>query len=187
VKTARRALAVILSAALAPGCASTVALQEVPVGGREVTVVTLGKEAKVQGELLVVDRDKLWLRASDGVREFALRDVSEVRVKRHGFGAKKTLAWAGVGATLTGGGLAAACGSVEGNDSCGRVALVVGGLWLLVAAVAAPSLESSSRTVYPSPSADTLRPFARLPQGLPTGVPPTSLTSAPDPPPSPKQ
>jgi hypothetical protein len=181
MKTARRALAVILAAALAPGCASTVTLQEMPVGGREVTVVTTGKQSKLKGELLVVEKDKLWVRTSDGVHELALGDVYEVRVKRHGFGAAQALTWAGVGAVVTGGGLAAACGKVEGNTGCGSVALVVGGLWLLAGAVAAPSAESSSRTVYPSPSAATLRPYARLPQGLPPGVEPASLTAAPQP------
>jgi len=179
MKTARRALAVILAAALAPGCASTLALKDVPIGGREVTVVTEGKETKLKGELLVVDKDKLWVRTADGVRELPLGDVREVRVKRHGFGARQALIWAGVGGLATGGGMAAACSSVEGNHSCAAVGLVIGGLWLLVGGLTAPALESSSRIDYPKPTADALRPFARLPQGLPPGVAPTALSAPP--------
>ena len=179
MKPVRRALAAILAAALAPGCASTLTLQDVPVVGREVTVEVAGSKTRLKGELLVVDKDTLWIRTEDGVRELRLRDVHEVRVQRHGFGARKALTWALLGGAVTAGGLAAACSSVEGDNDCGGVGLVVGGLWLLAGALTAPALESSSRIEYPQPSADTLRPFARLPQGLPPGVAPASLASPP--------
>jgi hypothetical protein len=176
---ARRALAAILAAALAPGCASTLTLQDVPVTGREVTVAMSGSKHELKGELLVVDKSTIWIRAEDGVRELPLRDVREVRVRRHGFGARKALTWAVVGGAVTGIGLAAACSSVEGDNNCGGVGLVTAGIWLLAGALTAPALESSSRIEYPQPSADTLRPFARLPQGLPPGVEPASLASGP--------
>lgn len=187
MKTARRALAAILAAVLVPGCASTLKLQDVPVGGREVTVVTEGKKTKVKGELLVVDKDSLWLRAKDGVRELPLREVREVRVKRNGFGAHAALTWAGVGALVTGGGMAAACSSVEGSNNCAAVGLVIGGLWLLVGALTAPALESSSRIDYSKPTAEMLRPYARLPQGLPPGVTPTALSAPPSQPKAPSE
>ena len=132
----------------------------------------------------MVDKDTLWIRAEDGVREIPLRDVREVRVKRHGFGARQALIWARVGGAITGGGLAAACSSVEGDNNCAAVGLVTAGLWLLAGGLTAPALESSSRILYPNPSADTLRPYARLPQGLPSGVTPASLASVPPPAPS---
>jgi hypothetical protein len=187
MSTARRLLAAILAAALVPGCASTLALKDVPVGGREVTVVTEGKETKLKGELLFVEKDKLWIRAQDGVREIELRDVRDVRVKRHGFGARQALIWAGLGGALTGGGLAAACSSVEGDNNCAAVGLVTAGLWLLVGGLTAPALESSSRILFPNPSADTLRPYARLPQGLPAGVTPQTLSAPPSQPKAPNE
>jgi hypothetical protein len=174
-----RALSVVLSAALVPGCASTLRLNDVPVGGRQVTVVPAERGVRVQGELLVADKERLWLRTKDGVREFPLGDVREVQVRRHGFGARQAFAWAGAGAAVSGIGLAAACGSVEGSGNCGGVGLIAAGIWLLAGALTAPAFESSSKLKYPAPSADTLRPYARLPQGLPPGVTPSTLAAPP--------
>jgi hypothetical protein len=179
MKTPPRAVAVILSAALVPGCASTLSLKDVPVGGREVTVVPAEGGAKVKGELLVVDKDRLWLRTKDGVRELPLREVSEVRVRRHGFGARKALIWTGVGAVASGVGMAGACASVEDSSGCAGWGLATAGIWLLVGALTAPAFESSSRIDYPGPSAEALRAFARLPQGLPPGVAPSTLVAPP--------
>ena len=178
MKTPPRAVAVILSAALVPGCASTLSLKDVPVGGREVTVVS-GEGAKVKGELLVVEKDRLWLRAADGVRELPLRDVRKVQVQRHGFGARKALIWTGVGAVASGVGMAGACASVEDSSGCAGWGLATAGIWLLVGALTAPAFESSSRIDYPGPSAEALRAFARLPQGLPPGVAPSTLVAPP--------
>ena len=172
-----RALAVVAAAVLVPGCAPTLQLRDTPIAGREVTVVSEGRTTK--GELLVVDKDTLWLRAKDGVHELPLRDVRDVRVKRHGFGARQALTWTGIGAVASGVGLSAACSSVEGANNCGAVGAIAGGLWLLVGGITAPAFESSSRIDLPSPSAEALRPWARLPQGLPPGVSPTSLSAPP--------
>jgi hypothetical protein len=173
-----RALVVAAAATLASGgCAPTLTLKDTPIAGREVTVVSEGRTTK--GELLVVDKDALWLRAKDGVHELPLRDVRDVRVKRHGFGARQALIWTGVGAAASGIGLSAACSSVEGANNCGTVGAVTAGVWLLVGALAAPAFESSSRIDLPSPSAEALRPWARLPQGMPPGVSPSSLSAPP--------
>jgi len=51
---------------------------------------------------------------------------------------------------------------------------VWGGLWALVGVLAAPSLEASSQTVL-EPQSERLKPYARLPAGLPKGVDPQSL------------
>jgi len=113
------------------------------------------------------------------VRELPLRDVRDVQVRRHGFGARKALVWAGLGAALSGIGMTAACHSVEGSTNCSRAGLVTAGIWPLAGALTAPGFESSSQLELPSPSADTLRPYARLPQGLPPGVAPSKLTATP--------
>jgi hypothetical protein len=180
---ARRPLAVLLATALAgAGCASAPA--KVPVVGRTVTVRMTEGDTRLKGELLFVDKDSLWLRGEDGVREVRLAGIRTVRVKQHSLDGKKAWTWAGIGAAVTGGGLAASCSSVEGADQCGVVGLVAAGLWVLVGALSAPSLERSSRIELTAPTPDGLRPFARLPQGLPTGVAPSALAPAP---PQPKE
>jgi hypothetical protein len=143
-------------------------------------VVPEGDGPEVKGELLAVGPDRLWVREEKGVAEVRLPEVREVRVKRHGFGARQALTWALFGGLITGGILTAACASVEDSGDCGRVGLAVGGLWLLTGAVAAPSMESSSRLDLRRPTPGDLRPFARLPQGLPEGVAPETLGPAPE-------
>ncbi len=157
---------------LASGCAST---PKVPVVGRAVTVVPDGDGPRVKGELLAVGPDRLWVREEKGVAEVRLPTVREVRVKRHGFGARAALTWALLGGLVTGAVLAAACASLEDAGNCGGVGLGVAGAWLLVGAMAAPSMESSSRIELRRPTPEDLRPFARLPQGLPEGLTPAEL------------
>jgi hypothetical protein len=178
MQAGRRALATLLALALVPGCATTSTELNVPVIGRTVTVVTEPAREEVKGELLVVEKDRLFVRAADGVREIPLGAVREARVKRHDFGASKVFTWAVLGGLLTGGALTAACSSVEDADNCGGVGLVTLGLWLGVGALCAPSLQSSTRIKLPRPTPDELRAFARLPQGLPPGVTPASFAPA---------
>jgi hypothetical protein len=166
----RRALATLLALVFVPGCATTNTEVSVPVVGRTVTVVTEPVKEKVTGELLVVEKDRLYVRAEDGVREIPLGSVRQARVKRHGFGKSKAYAWSLIGGLVTGGALTAACSSVEDAGSCGGYGLVTLGLWLGIGALSAPSFESSSRLELWRPSFEQLRPFARLPQGLPAGV-----------------
>jgi hypothetical protein len=153
-------------------CATT---PKVPVVGRTVTVVPDGEKPRVKGELLAVGPHRLWIRGEDGVAEVRLPAVREVRVKRHGFGARAAMTWALVGGVTTGGALAGACASVEGSENCGAAGLVVAGAWLLFGLLAAPSMESSSRIDLWKPTQEQLRPFARFPQGLPEGLAPESL------------
>ncbi len=151
-----------------------------PVVGRTVTVVTEPAKQQVKGELLVVEKDRLYVRAEDGVHEIPLGSVREARVKRHDFGKSKAYAWSLIGGLVTGGALAAACSSVEDAGNCGGVGLVTFGLWLGIGALCAPSLESSSRIKLERPTPDELRAFARLPQGLPAGVTPATLAPVSD-------
>ena len=174
----RRALATLLALVLVPGCATTNPELNVPVLGRTVTVVTEPAKHEVKGELLVVEKDRLFVRAEDGVREIPLGSVREARVKRHDFGAAKAFAWALGGGLVTGGALGAACSSVEDAGNCAGVGLITLGAWLVIGALCAPSLESSSRIKLERPTSDELRAFARLPQGLPPGVTPGTLLPA---------
>jgi hypothetical protein len=168
---------VVLSLAALPlGCATGQA--KLQVLGRPVTVVSNAPEKeKVQGELLAVADGRLWLRADSGVREIPLAAIREVRVRRHGFGARQALTWAAVGGLVTGGALSLACASVEGNSNCGVVGLAVAGIWLAVGALSAPSMESSSAVRLPVPTSADLRPYARFPQGPPDGLDLPSLAA----------
>ena len=58
----RRALATLLALALVPGCATTKTDVSAPVLGRTVSVVTEPVKEKVTGELLVVEKDRLYRR-----------------------------------------------------------------------------------------------------------------------------
>lgn len=175
----RRILRDVMALAVVASCAGCATGQgKLQVFGRPVTVVTDGpNQEKLQGELLAVTRDQLWLRGDDGVQEIPLGSVREVRVKRHGFGAAKALIWAAVGGLATGGALTAACASVEGNNDCGEVGLAVAGAWLAVGALAAPSMEHSSRIRMETPASRELGPFARFPQGPPEGLDLRSLAA----------
>jgi hypothetical protein len=176
-----RVVAIAVAFALTTGCATS---PKVPVLGRSVTVVTTGEGPKVRGELLAVGPDRLWVQDEDEVTEVPLPEVREVRVRRHGYGAGAAIRFAAMGGLATGGALAGACASVEGTDNCGVAGLVVLGAWLLVGALAAPSMESSSRIELWDPTPKALRPYARLPQGLPEFLkPPTLSPVAEDPPP----
>lgn len=168
----RSALASLVALVLVPGCATTNTEVNVPVVGRTVTLVTAKEQVK--GELIVVEKDRLYVRAEDGVREIPLGAVSEARVKRHGFGKSMAYTWSLIGGLATGGALAAACNSADG-DGCGGYGLVTLGLWLGIGALSASSFENSSRIRLWHPSFEQLQPFARLPQGLPAGVTPGSL------------
>jgi hypothetical protein len=128
------------------------------------------KADALKGELLAVSEDRLWLRNESGVKELPLASVSEVRVQRHSFNGRKAFTWAMIGAIVSGVALTAACASVEDGENCGAVGLVFGGLWLGTGALAARSVEASSRIqLRPVRPAD-LRPFARFPQGPPQNV-----------------
>jgi hypothetical protein len=88
--------------------------------------------------------------------------------------------WGLVSGLASGVAMTAACSSVEGNDSsgCARAGAVWGSLWVLAGLLAAPSLDASSQVVL-DPESSRLRPYSRLPAGLPKGVDPQSLAAGP--------
>ncbi len=171
----RDLLAVAALAALAGGCAARTS----NVLGRDVTVVPSEDGApKTKGELLAVDRGRIWVRTKDGVRDFERGAVREVRVRRHNYTGGWAVRWGLIGGLVSGGAMAIACSSVEGNSGCARVGAVWGGLWVLAGFLAAPSLDASSQLPL-DPSSDRLKLYARLPAGLPDGVDPPALTQGP--------
>jgi hypothetical protein len=167
-----RLLAVLTALAVAAGGCATGRGAVSPLG-REVTAVPAAKTPELQqvkGELLAVDQDRLWVREQGEVRELPLQALKEVRVRRHSFGRKAAMTWSLIGGLVTGVALAAACSSVEDTSGCGGLVPVSLGLFLGVGALSAPSLEDSSRILLRPPTSEALRPFSRLPQGLPEGI-----------------
>jgi hypothetical protein len=168
---------VALAALLAGGCAA----RSPEAHGRAVTLVPIASGApKVKGELLAVDQGRIWVRTKDGVRDFDPASVREVRVRRHNLTGGWAVRWGLVGGLVSGVALTASCSSVEGNSAggCAAVGGVTAGLWALVGFLAAPSLDASSQ-VSVDPGSDRLRPYARLPAGLPKGLPRASLEPGP--------
>lgn len=174
----RRILAVVLTLTTASGCASGASSS---VLGRSVTVVPqAGDAAKpVAGELLAVEPERLWVLGKEHVVELPMASVAEVRVERHKMNTRRGLAWAGIGALVTGGAMTAACSSA--SSGCGGVFLGVGLTWLVLGALPAMGLDESATIRVEAPEADTLRPFARFPQGPPEGVDMLQLPPKPKP------
>lgn len=162
-----RWMVALLAVALHAGCATVGARSSVL--GRPVSVIPSGGGDEVKGELIAVTDETLWIRDESGVREMPTAMVGRVRVQRHSFSGRKAFRWALIGGLISGGGLTAACSSVDGTEGCGTVGLTFLGLWLGVGALAAPSVEAS-RWLEATPSAEELRRFARFPQGPPENV-----------------
>jgi hypothetical protein len=173
-----RVLVILTALAVAAGGCATGRGAVSPLG-REVTAVPAVKAPPVKGELLAVDQDRLWVREQGEVRELPLQSLKEVRVRRHSFGRKAAMTWSLIGGLVTGVALAAACSSVEDTSGCGGLVPVSLGLFLGVGALSAPSLEDSSRILLRPPRPEALRPFSRLPQGLPEGINLRDLGRAP--------
>jgi hypothetical protein len=167
----RKLVAIVLTVTTGLGCATGATSNLL---GRSVTVVpTASAPAKpepVAGELIAVEPEKLWVLGKEHMFEVPLASVEEVRVQRHRMNKRRGMAWAGIGAMATGIALAAACGSVEDSEDCGVAFLGVGVIWLLLGALPALTLDKSATIRLPRPAAETLRPFARFPQGPPEGV-----------------
>jgi hypothetical protein len=169
----KRSVAGALALALS-GCAT--ATPPASLGGRTVEVRPPAHQEKprVEGELLAVGPKRLWLRGRDGVYDVPLADVGEVRLQRHGLTGGKAVLWAVIGALSTGIALTAACGSANG-ENCGGVLAVTLGAWAVIGGPAAAALGRSSQLRVKPRELESLRPYARFPQGLPEGVDPHQL------------
>jgi hypothetical protein len=178
VRRSGSACAAVAFAALAAGGCAT---RSPEAYGRAVTLVPIASGApKVKGELLAVDQERVWVRTKEGVRDFPPASIREVRVRRHNLTGRWAVRWGLVGGLVSGVVLTASCSSVEGNDAGGCAGFGAGAaaVWALVGFLAAPSLEASSQLSL-DPESARLKPYARLPAGLPKGLPPASLEEGP--------
>lgn len=168
---------VTVAAILDAGCAAGTS----KVLGRAVTLVPREDDApKAKGELLAVDQGRIWVRTREGVQDFDPASLREVRVRRHELTGAWAVRWGVVGGLLSGAAMSLACASVEGNSGCARVGAIWGGVWVLAGLLAAPSLDGSSQITI-DPASDRLKPYARLPAGLPAGVDPRLIQGPPAP------
>jgi len=141
------------------------------IGGARVGVQSFAAQAEpVVGELIAVSTDSLWVLADTQLVAMALHDVSGLRVQRHGTGMGATMTWALIGGVVTGGALAGACSSVDGNNSCGGIVPAMMLVWAAVGGLAGISLQSSRFLTIREASVRALGPYARFPQGWPEGV-----------------
>ena len=149
--------------------------------GRHVTLVPTESGApKVKGELLAVDHGRILVRTKDGVREVDPASLREVRVRRHNLTGEWARRWGLLGGLGSGVALSASCATVEGNNggSCAAVGAGVAALWVAIGLLVAPDLEASSQLSV-DPGSERLRPYSRLPAGLPEGVTARSLEAGP--------
>jgi hypothetical protein len=142
---------------------------EVPVRGFGVVVTTVS--GTVEGELLAVDEDALWVRTIEGRSvPIARRGVLRVRVQVEDTSGGSMAAWTTTGTLLT--------------ASHGLMLAITAPLWLLVG-IPASALESASGRADVEPrDFDRLHEYARFPQGPPpmlTGEPTAPEPTAPEP------
>jgi hypothetical protein len=130
--------------------------------------VRLSQEVRLEGELLAVGADSLWVMRDREPFGVSLSDVSRVRIQQHQASAGGVLAWAGIGALVTGVAMSAACSSVA--EECGGVFVGMAIPWALFGGIAAASV-SGSRWREAAASEADLSKFARYPQGWPDGQP----------------
>jgi len=151
---------------LLSACATT---EQTPsVLGRSVVVVPQAQGPKVRGELLAVAEDQVVLQTKEGLHNVPIPQIREVRVRRHWFDSRRAWTWTLIGALVSGVGLGAACSSVEGEDNCAARGFILGALpWLVFGGLS--SLDQSAFLTVDGREGDRLRPFARYPQGLPSG------------------
>ncbi len=126
---------------------------------------------RVEGELLAVDDRSMWLLSNGRTRNISFDGLGEIQVRRHGFGAKKVWTWIGIGAAVTGIGMAAACSSYDdviNVRSCGVVFLGTTLSWGVIGGLFSLDVIGSSWAEVRPVSGDLLR-YSRFPQGLPEG------------------
>ena len=136
--------------------------------------IVMGRQAKIdlvsgklEGELLSVTGDSLWVFLDGSVSGVPLGDVRKVSVRMHKWGSNRMLAWnliAGLGSAVA---MTAACSTVEDvSGGCGTVFASWSLGWALVGGLAGIALHSSSKRELP-PYEGALQPYVRFPQGLP--------------------
>lgn len=124
---------------------------------------------RIQGELLAVNQDSLWLSQSGSRTALPMSDLQSVRRRVSGPTFGTHMIWAVAGGLISGLALSAACGSVDEGD-CGGVLPGVMVSWGLVGLVT--GAVSGGRWRSLDVSSSSLTPYARYPQGFPPAFDP---------------
>jgi hypothetical protein len=172
IRTRRSVLALgaflVLAVPASPEQASAQRLS-VPVTGREARV-TLDDGTVLRGELIEASGAALALGGSLDLQRAELARITSVQVRQHDFSGIDAMLWVGLGALVSGLGMTIACGSVEGA-SCGGVFPAVALSFGLIGGLFSLGMTSSGwRQV--AVDGETLRAYARFPQGAPAGFRP---------------
>lgn len=138
-----------------------------PIGGHQVAVKLRSTAGTLNGELLAVTPDSVWVMARDGqTMNAAVTDIGRILVQRYKHRPAVALSVGSAVGLVSGLALTAACSSVE-DVSCGGVLLISLLSGVLVGGLAAHSIQSGRYREIP-PGA--MAPYARFPQGPPPGV-----------------
>jgi hypothetical protein len=140
----------------------------VPATGREAEL-TLQDGTRLRGELIEATSSRLLLAGASRASS-DLFEVRRVRVRQHHFSGTDALLWVGIGAVVSGLGMAAACSQVDDTDCAGVFPAVAGSFVLFGGLFSIGMTSSGWREVPVDPEA--LRAYARFPRGAPAGFTP---------------
>ncbi len=145
----------------------------------------LGRQATIhprwsgplQGELLAVSSDTIWLLSGDLVSALQSDAIDRIVVRRHDFDAQRTFKWMAIAGAATGVALMISCNSYESSpDGTGESGRCFGTIpvsvltFLLGGSLFAISNHLSAHRRFAPRDTQLLRPYARFPQGLPDTV-----------------
>lgn len=163
-----RCLAFVL--VLGSACAPPQVTAHRGVLGAPIRATVDGTPESLNGELLAVGEDTLWVAVEEGLQHAILSRVSEARIDRGGKGMRHGLHRGVVFGLVTGAAMTAACSSVEDGEGCGGVFVMSTVISTVFGALAGATNESRRFLRVERPTAPTLVPWARYPQGLPTMI-----------------
>jgi hypothetical protein len=148
--------------------------------GAEIRIL-MERGERIQGELLAVERDRLWYLASDeSLRSASAPELRRVEIQRHTLGSRRIFVWTAVAGGVTSLGMIGACSSVSDGGDCAGFTVVWALAWAGVGGLAWAAARPTRRVG--GDALEELRPWARFPQGLPEGFPegfPASAGSVP--------
>jgi hypothetical protein len=167
----RRVLAALLAASLA-GCASNpapkgwlppaVKAQEQAYGGWiSLTCRKAEAVAHVEGELIAVSDDRVYVLTDTGLVEVPHESVAKATLAAYATGDGQLAGWSALGTLST--------------LSHGGYLLITAPLWIIAGITAAAGESRAGLLHYPEKPLASFRPYARFPQGLPAGLEASAL------------
>jgi len=150
--------------------ACVVSRQPVTVLGHSVRITPSERDSASSGELIAVSAESVWVAPGAEIVSVPWSRVGRLQVRLSNVNGGGAMAYSVVMGLLTGGALFAACSQVEDTE-CAVVLPGVLGMWLLLGALSAMTIESSSQKALGAAQWEALRAYARFPQGLPDSLP----------------